>query len=680
MDEFSSHKFREKGVKVKKPIMVLNDSSLDISDQNNTPNNLLNMRMAGSAGGVYLKKFTEKQNSKKNRDLIQDDHAHPRVKLNNQSVDKKIIKVPSSALESSEWSNLNDSLPVRLGGNFKLDNFTRNMEMPILCRLRIIMELTEISYLEQCILLKLTMRKAQIVISFFQLIKISKEFHRLGFITYRHIVDSSIDEGSQAQRLQNNFESLIPQAIKGKNEYINHADNRRVSQEIHETERDLLHMMNPRNSIIHRDAVDEEEDKKENKQAPNLHNYENDRYISEDEEEVDGRFNNPETSFVTVKGNKLMSLVNKIHGLVTPNKHQKTQRNLRSSCMANKIERLNSPHASEVANYTRSFYLVQGEYPTENIILTQKAGNIEVKLPTGVRWLRKFRRRYCVIKDHCIFIYKKREKKLTEFVIDLNSLTAAIFVQESEPLRAFKLKILGLAETVDFRIPSDQAHTNEAQDWVQTLFEHLESSKGYYTDLASVPLSKSLVFSYPRLENSEFIKMADTGDILLFRGFSKASKFQRMMTCSKYDHVAMVLKGSDDKVLLFESTSTLGVTFIDWQAFHQIGWPKKYQRVVYRKLKHERNNEDINRLESFLVSVKDKKFKFSIKSVLGKNNYNNEQEQTFFCSELVAASYQTLGILPEDTVCSRYWPGSFSTEKSIPLINGATLGEEYLIV
>ena len=55
------------------------------------------------------------------------------------------------------------------------------------------------------------------------------------------------------------------------------------------------------------------------------------------------------------------------------------------------------------------------------------------------------------------------------------------------------------------------------------------------------------------------------------------------------------------------------------------------------------------------------------------------QNKTFFWSELAAASYKALGILSDDTVWTRYWPGTFSTEKDITLLNGASLGDEYLL-
>lgn len=45
-----------------------------------------------------------------------------------------------------------------------------------------------------------------------------------------------------------------------------------------------------------------------------------------------------------------------------------------------------------------------------------------------------------------------------------------------------------------------------------------------------------------RFSEQDFIKNASTGDILLFKGKSCFSKFQRALTWGEYDHVAMLFK------------------------------------------------------------------------------------------------------------------------------------------
>lgn len=54
----------------------------------------------------------------------------------------------------------------------------------------------------------------------------------------------------------------------------------------------------------------------------------------------------------------------------------------------------------------------------------------------------------------------------------------------------------------------------------------------------------------------DFRKLADTGDILLFKGSSFVTKVQRAITMSEYDHTAMMLRYSNGKLVIFESTGS----------------------------------------------------------------------------------------------------------------------------
>ena len=54
-------------------------------------------------------------------------------------------------------------------------------------------------------------------------------------------------------------------------------------------------------------------------------------------------------------------------------------------------------------------------------------------------------------------------------------------------------------------------------------------------------------------------------------------------------------------------------------------------------------------------------------------------DRSFFCSELIASVYKVIGILPKEISASQYWPGSFSSENNLNLLNSASLGEEYII-
>ncbi len=55
------------------------------------------------------------------------------------------------------------------------------------------------------------------------------------------------------------------------------------------------------------------------------------------------------------------------------------------------------------------------------------------------------------------------------------------------------------------------------------------------------------------------------------------------------------------------------------------------------------------------------------------------ENKSYFCSELIASLYKFLGLLPAEICSANYWPGSFSTETGIRLLNGARLEKEQLV-
>ena len=68
-----------------------------------------------------------------------------------------------------------------------------------------------------------------------------------------------------------------------------------------------------------------------------------------------------------------------------------------------------------------------------------------------------------------------------------------------------------------------------------------------------------------------------------------------------------------------------------------------------------------------------------MKTKYKKDRDTEDINKTFFCSELIAAIYKKVGILDPNISSAYYWPGNFSTEKSLPLLKGAKLSHEMLI-
>jgi hypothetical protein len=75
---------------------------------------------------------------------------------------------------------------------------------------------------------------------------------------------------------------------------------------------------------------------------------------------------------------------------------------------------------------------------------------------------------------------------------------------------------------------------------------------------------------------------------LLFKSKTLASNLQRILTGSSFDHVALLLKFPDGRLVLFEALRDTGVTVCDWTRFMTKKWFSLYHSVVYRKLHYER--------------------------------------------------------------------------------------------
>ena len=116
-----------------------------------------------------------------------------------------------------------------------------------------------------------------------------------------------------------------------------------------------------------------------------------------------------------------------------------------------------------------------------------------------------------------------------------------------------------------------------------------------------------------------------------------------------------------------------------WSDFLRYKWHLLYTRLVYRPLDCERTDNMLRSLEEFIREVRGKRFKLSAAKLIGRHREERGAEEGYFCSELIASAYKRVGLLGEEEVASKIWPGGFSTEKKLQLRDGASLGEELLI-
>ncbi len=123
-----------------------------------------------------------------------------------------------------------------------------------------------------------------------------------------------------------------------------------------------------------------------------------------------------------------------------------------------------------------------------------------------------------------------------------------------------------------------------------------------------------------------------------------------MMTGSKYDHIALLLRYSNGKIVIFESLRETGVTVTDWDKFVNMKWHDLYHKIMHRKLYYPKTQEFVESLEDFVRQTIGKPFKINATKLFRKKNESDnaekiKQDKSFFCSELVATAYKRVGIL-----------------------------------
>jgi hypothetical protein len=191
------------------------------------------------------------------------------------------------------------------------------------------------------------------------------------------------------------------------------------------------------------------------------------------------------------------------------------------------------------------------------------------------------------------------------------------------------------------------------------------------------------------------VATAATGDIWLFRGRSLADRAIRAVTNSPVNHVGMVVAIDDLPPLLWHAE--LGRSLPDvWSGARQRGvqlhllrdavmtWYERYrQRAWVRHLEGtiERHHED--RLIEVIDRLDGRPFPTSLGLVRQWLNgcfRRSSSLETIYCAELVATTYQHMGLLPSRRPASWYDPGRFWSGDRIELVPPFALGGEVAVV
>ncbi|MEM9564297.1 MAG: hypothetical protein AAGA93_16865 [Actinomycetota bacterium] len=181
-----------------------------------------------------------------------------------------------------------------------------------------------------------------------------------------------------------------------------------------------------------------------------------------------------------------------------------------------------------------------------------------------------------------------------------------------------------------------------------------------------------------------------TGDIWLFRGRSPADRAIRLVTNSPVNHVAMAIVIDDLPPLLLHAE--LGASLPDvWTGTrhrgaqlhrleHAVGtWAHRYgQRAWVRQLDTTPTREMENQALAVVSEYSGRAFPRTValawRWVRGRFRRPVSLED-IYCAELVAVTYQRMGLLGPDRPANWYDPGRFWSGDDLQLV-GARLGPE----
>lgn len=189
----------------------------------------------------------------------------------------------------------------------------------------------------------------------------------------------------------------------------------------------------------------------------------------------------------------------------------------------------------------------------------------------------------------------------------------------------------------------------------------------------------------------EAVESSSTGDVWLFRGAKANDRFVHAATNSPVNHVAMAVAIEDLPPLLWHTESKPSTDDV-WTGDRHSGvqlqllrdsvqvWSTLWgHRLYLRQLSPSIDRAAEDELLRVINEYSGRRFP-SARGMARRWLAGRARRAPFpdeiFCAELVAATYQRLGLLDDDKPPNWYDPGRFWSGDRITLVGGHTLGNE----
>ncbi len=196
------------------------------------------------------------------------------------------------------------------------------------------------------------------------------------------------------------------------------------------------------------------------------------------------------------------------------------------------------------------------------------------------------------------------------------------------------------------------------------------------------------------LSLDEAVELTRTGDVWLFSGSTLADRTIRTLTNAPVNHEGMAVVIDDLPPLMWHAE--LGKSLPDmWTGKRQRGvqlhdlrdavttWTVKYgARAWLRQLVPEATAAMENAVLKTIARLDGAPFpstwKLTQSWASGRFRCHRDTE-TVYCAEVVALTYQAMGLLPDHRPQNWYDPGKFWSGDGLELREGATLGREIAV-
>jgi len=198
----------------------------------------------------------------------------------------------------------------------------------------------------------------------------------------------------------------------------------------------------------------------------------------------------------------------------------------------------------------------------------------------------------------------------------------------------------------------------------------------------------------------EAVELACTGDVWLFRGRTMADRAIQVATNSPVNHVGMSVAIEDLPPLMWHAELGRSLPDVWTGARHRgvqlhdlreavIVWAARYgQRPWLRQLDPAVTGEMEDAVLRTIARLDGTPFPSTARLasgwLLGRgpargNQGRGADPQTAYCAQLLAATYQAMGLLPGGRRPDRYDPGSFWSGDNLGLSAGFRLGGEIAV-